>query len=119
MIHEILHQFDEIISETESLNIREIKGLTHYKCKIQLIDGSNLRISEKWNEQQLIQYSYYWLDDENELIIGWDNASHHHQISTYPHHKHVQKQTKIYASNENCLKAVLDFIKQSISNQRT
>ena len=57
MIHEILRQFDEIISEKEFLTIREIKGLTHYKCKIQLIDGSNLRISEKWDEQKLILYS--------------------------------------------------------------
>lgn len=116
MIHETLHQFNDIIAETEFLSIREIRDLTHYKCKIQLIDGSNLRISEKWHEQLLIQYSYYWLDDENELIIGWDNAPHHQDISTYPHHKHIGQQTKVHASYENCLKDVLDFIKQRISN---
>lgn len=116
MIHEILRQFNEIIAETEFLNVREIRGLRYYKCKIQLIDGSNLRISEKWTEQQVSQYSYYWLDDENKLIIGWDNAPHHSEISTYPHHKHIQHQTRVYISNENSLKVVLEFIKQRISS---
>ncbi|MBC8184066.1 hypothetical protein H8E88_23490 [candidate division KSB1 bacterium] len=116
MIHEILQQFKNIIYESEFLNIKKIKGLTHYKCKIQLIDGSNLRISEKWDEEQLIQYSYYWLDEKNELIVGWDNAPHYHEITSYPHHKHIQQQTKVQASNENCLEDVLDFIKQRILN---
>jgi len=114
VIQEILRQFDEIVVETEFLNIREIRGLIHYKCKVQLIDGSNLRISEKWHEQQLIQYSYYWLDDENNLIIGWDNAPHHPEISTHPHHKHIQHTNRISTSNENSLKLVLNFIKQQI-----
>jgi len=114
MIHEILKQFEDIIAEKEFLNIKEIRGLIHYKGKIQLIDGSNLRISEKWSGQQLIHYSYYWLDEENNLIIGWDNAPHHSQISTYPHHKHFQQQIKVFASIENDLKSVMELIKQQI-----
>ena len=76
MIQEILGAFNDIIVETEFLNVTKIRDLAHYKCTVQLIDGSNLRISEKWHENQLVQYSYYWLDDENNLIIGWDNAPH-------------------------------------------
>jgi len=114
MIHEILKQFEDIIAEKEFLNIIEIREFVHYKSKIQLIDGSNLRISEKWYGQQLIQYSYYWLDEENNLIIGWDNAPHHPQISTCPHHKHIQQQIKVYASNENNLNSVMEFIKRQI-----
>lgn len=114
MIHEILKQFKFLIAETEFLSTVEIKELIYNKCKIQFIDGSNLRISEKWNKDQLIQYSYYWLDDENNLIIGWDNAPHHHEILTYPHHKHIQHQNEVYASNENNLNAVLEFINQKI-----
>jgi len=57
MIQEILEQFNDIMVETEFLNVTKIRDLVHYKCKVQLIDGSNLRISEKWLEQQLLQYS--------------------------------------------------------------
>ena len=114
MIHEILKQFENIIAEKEFLNIKEIRGLIHFNGKIQLIDGSNLRISEKWSSEQLIQYSYYWFDEENNLIIGWDNAPHHPQISTYPHHKHIQQQIKVNASNENNLNSVMEFIRRQI-----
>ena len=114
MIQEILRQFENIITETEFISIKEIRRIAHYKCKVQFIDGSNLRISEKRNEEKLFQYSYYWLDSENELIIGWDNAPHHPKISSYPHHKHIQQQSEVFASNENCLKDVLDFIKTRI-----
>ncbi len=115
MIHEILLKFVEIIAETEFLITREIKGFRYYKCKIQLIDGSNLRIIEEWSNQHLVQYSYYWLDEENNLIIGWDNAPHHPQITTYPHHKHIEKQDSVFDSENKNLESVLDFIKDRIS----
>jgi len=79
------------------------------------MDGSNLRISEKREKDQLLQYSYYWLDEKNKLLIGWDNAPHHKEISTFPHHKHKQQQTEVCDSNENNLKTVLNFIKRRIS----
>jgi hypothetical protein len=116
MIQEILDQFNDIIVETEFLNVTKIRDLIHYKSKIQFIDGSNLRISEKWHDQKLIQYSYYWLDDENNLIIGWDNAPHHPQVATYPHHKHVQQQTEVHDSYERDLTTILEFIRQKISD---
>jgi len=116
MIQKILEQFNEIIVETEFLAVKQIRDLTHYKCKIQLIDGSNIRIAEKWRDHQLIQYSYYWLDDENNLLIGWDNAPHHTQIATYPHHKHIQQQTEVYDSFEHDLNAVLEFIRRKIAD---
>ena len=115
-MQEVLEQFNDIIVETEFLNVTKIRDLIHNKCKVQLIDGSNLRISEEWLEQQLIQYSYYWLDDENKLIIGWDNAPHHTQIATYPHHKHIQQQKEVHESFEHDLKTILEFIRQKIAN---
>mgnify|MGYP001286284607 CR=1 FL=1 len=116
MIQEILEKFNDIVVETEFLNVTKIRDLIHYKCKVQLIDGSNLRISEKWHEHQLVQYSYYWLDDENSLIIGWDNAPHYNQISVYPHHKRIQHQTDVHDSFERDLKTILEFIRQKIGN---
>jgi hypothetical protein len=115
MVHDVLKKFKGIVAETEFFITREIKGLLHYKCKIQLIDGSNLRISETRSNQKRIQYSYYWLDEENDIIVGWDNAPHHPQISTYPHHKHVQKQDNVLDSKENSLDSVLNFITTRIS----
>lgn len=57
--------------------------------KLRLIDGSSLRIWEKILENSLQRYSYYWLDELDNQIIGWDNAPHHPDIETFPDHKHV------------------------------
>ncbi|MDI6793425.1 MAG: DUF6516 family protein [bacterium] len=58
-----------------------------FKAKVILCDGSNLRISETWIDRRLFGYSYYWLDENNNQIIGWDNAPHHLELDNYPHHK--------------------------------
>ena len=76
-----------------------------------LSDGSNLRITEQWQGRQLLRYSYYWLTNQSQLMIGWDNAPHHRHITTHPHHKHVGQQTNIQSSTETTLEAVLTVIR--------
>jgi len=76
-----------------------------------LLDGNNLRITEQWQGQQLLRYSYYWLTDQNQLIVGWDNAPHHRHVTTHPHHKHIGQQTNIQSSPENNLEDVLQYIR--------
>jgi len=56
---------------------------------------------------QLIRYSYYWLDQANQLRIGWDNAPHHDTVSTHPHHRYVAGQEAIAPSTATCLEDVM------------
>jgi hypothetical protein len=78
-----------------------------------LKNGDNLRVAEQWEGVQLKRYSYYWLTSDNQLKIGWDNAPHHKQLKTFPHHKHVQSQKKLQPSVETCLEEVMMVILQS------
>jgi hypothetical protein len=73
-------------------------------------DKSNLRVTEYWAKDALYRYSYYWLTPDNELEIGWDNAPHHTQIESFPHHKHVGQQSNLQPSQETTLEAVLSVI---------
>ncbi len=75
-----------------------------------LKDGTNLRIAEQWEDETLERYSYYWLTSTNALKIGWDNAPHHTRLETFPHHKHVGKQTNLQPSEAICLEAVMEVI---------
>ncbi len=86
-----------------------------FKLKITLIDGSTLRLNEHYRSNNLEKYAYYWLNADNDLIIGWDNAPHHSNLSTHPHHKHVATQTNIQPSTETNLEAVLDVIRENLS----
>ncbi len=86
---EILEGFAHIIKRVESSATVEKYGFKFFKMKLRLIDGSSLRIWEKMLENTLQRYSYYWLDELDNQIIGWDNAPHHPDIETFPDHKPV------------------------------
>ena len=84
------------------------------KMILQFYDGTFLRVAERWKRGNLTRYSYYWLDNENKLKVGWDNAPHHKNLATYPHHKHVGEQAKIENSQEHCLEDVMMLIEKMV-----
>ena len=55
------------------------------------------------------KYSYHFMDDKNSLIFRYDNAMHHKEISTYPHHKHLKNE--VIKSSEPNIKTILKEIK--------
>jgi hypothetical protein len=73
-------------------------------------DGTNLRVAEHWNENQLVRYSYYWLTAANEIKVGWDNAPHHTHLATFPHHKHIGPTGQLEPSSETSLEAVMAYL---------
>jgi hypothetical protein len=81
-----------------------------------LKDGTNLRVTEQWQGELLKRYSYYWLTSENELKIGWDNAPHHTEMDSFPHHKHVSHQNNIVSSDETCLEDVMEYVLSNIDH---
>ncbi len=87
----------------------------YLKAVIYLSDGSNLRVTEEWEGKTLVGYSYYWLTADNRLKIGWDNAPHHAELASFPHHKHVGQQANRQPSNETSLEGVMQFIISQLS----
>jgi uncharacterized protein DUF6516 len=75
-----------------------------------LKDGTNLRVTEQWENGKLRRYSYYWLSSDNKLKIGWDNAPHHTQLEKFPHHKHIKQHKNLHPSEETCLEKVMEVI---------
>lgn len=110
MRYGVLDRYGAIILRVESLEYLENENVELFKGKVTLIDGSVFRISEVWIDGKLEKYSYFWLDEENEVIIGWDNAPHHFQVKTYPHHKHTKR--GVIESDERSLEAVFEEIRK-------
>ena len=50
--------------------------------------------------------------------IGWDNAPHHPEVSTHPHHTHIGMQENIQPSDETNLADVLKLIKERLTTER-
>ena len=80
-----------IIREIEILDefITSVSG--YFECKVVLNSGAILYISEYFTiEGEKIKrdkYSYH-MQENDTLLIRWDNAPHHREISTFPYHQH-------------------------------
>ncbi len=84
-----MRRYSDIIQYAEYIEMVSIRNLTIIRAKIIIIDGSRVYIREVWRDDNLIDYSYWWLDINNQVIEGWDNSPHHPEVPTFPHHRHT------------------------------
>lgn len=71
--------------------IREVIGVNKgfIRFALDLRDSTELHIFEYVDSNlHKIDYSYHWQNKEKMLIQRWDNAPHHTEIETFPHHMH-------------------------------
>ncbi|GAX62960.1 hypothetical protein SCALIN_C45_0118 [Candidatus Scalindua japonica] len=66
----------------EDADISKIGG------NIVFMDGSVLHFKEIFIGQKM-HYRFHYMDEKNNLITRWDNAPHHKELSTFPHHVHL------------------------------
>ncbi|MBI5528509.1 MAG: hypothetical protein HY897_19425 [Deltaproteobacteria bacterium] len=80
---------------------------------LDLADGSSLRVKDYLFLDGSRKYSYHWQDNRGRLVCRWDNSSHHSEIATHPHHKHVPDSV-VTASGERDLDEVLAVIRRLV-----
>jgi hypothetical protein len=88
------------------------------RCRVFFWDGSYLDVYEVVNTEQgypiRVHYSYTYIQDEKR-VFRYDNAPHHPQILTFPHHKHVGPEDALAESPEPKLAEVLDEIENLLT----
>ena len=94
MNEHVLARYRRLITNVAFVDHRIREGIEQYKAKFLLADGSSLRVSEVFIDGDLVKYCYYWLDESDQIIAGWDNAAHHLEIKTHPHHVHTPEDVK-------------------------
>lgn len=52
-----------------------------------------------------LKYRYHYMDTTQEIIFRYDNAPHHPEVSSFPHHKHTNDD--VYECDEPSLDGVL------------
>jgi hypothetical protein len=113
-IQNILYSRREITLEL--LRAREVvpdrEGMV--EGRLRFWDGSLLEFTETLIERGVVliktDYAYHFQDTQNQLIFRYDNAPHHPEVSTHPHHKHTSK--GIETANPPYLNDVLREIDQ-------
>ena len=70
-------------------------------------DGFEFLVISK-NLLQKRKYRYNFVIENR--IIRWDNAPHHTEVKTFPHHLHID--SKVLESHEPTIESVLNYIKK-------
>ncbi|GFP23313.1 hypothetical protein HKBW3S42_00492 [Candidatus Hakubella thermalkaliphila] len=58
-------------------------------------------------------YSFHWQDGRGNLLSRWDNAPHHKEVTSFPHHRHLEN--GVVSSKQVTLKEVLEIIQEEMS----
>jgi len=101
-----------IIKKYDVLVFEMFEGGFYIKIKAWLINDSELYIRE-YSDPDERNYSYHWQDLNGQLFMRWDNAGHHRQIETYPHHLHHNNE--ILPSYHISCKEILKDIEDKIA----
>jgi len=63
-----------------------------FRYRLTLRDGSILEMFELFKvgegRTEVTKYSFHLQDNNGQLLKRWDNAAHHTELSTSPHHVH-------------------------------
>jgi hypothetical protein len=105
-IDDLKDKFRSIL-DIKIMDFRSGSDFVYNKLVIEFVDKSKLFVME-FNSELDRNYSYHWQNSSNHMIIRWDNAPHHIDILTFPHHKH--EKDSIFGSEEISLEDVLQVI---------
>jgi hypothetical protein len=98
-------QFEEI--DTNECYIRGV---------LTLIDGFELHIAEYVVTEPVVtrsKYRYHLQTSAGQQVSRWDNAPHHPQVSTFPHHRH-DDQGRVHPSSPVTVADVLEVALEHI-----
>ena len=100
-IHDYLTQIQQSISAFPGAQVEEYweQLLTatraNLRIRLHLVDNSFLEISEALAVEEgrvaWLSYRYHWQDATGRLVLRYDDAPHHPEIETFPHHKHLRE----------------------------
>ena len=86
-------------------------GMLFAEGRIVFYNGDILEFTESITPDR-VRYRYHYMDSNGTLIFRYDNVPHHSEISTFPHHKHLQE--KIVESSHVDLKQVVEEVIENI-----
>ena len=75
--------------------VKDLEG--YLRIQAYLINDGQLDIFVYVNSNQKIsleKYSFHWQDKNKNLVMRWDNAPHYRELENFPHHLHLESETR-------------------------
>jgi len=113
-------QIGEIEEPLTCLASDDYNGLI--RCRVVFWDDSYLDLYEVVSTELgypvRIHYAYTYLR-EGQCVFRYDNAPHHPEIVTHPHHKHIGPKDLLAPADQPSLSQVLAEIEDWLGNSRS
>ncbi|MBI5875933.1 MAG: hypothetical protein HZB81_08870 [Deltaproteobacteria bacterium] len=94
-------------AEEQSYGFIRVKGLTKNSALFEFFEY----VFEETGRVITKDYSFHLQDKNGHLIKRWDNAPHHRDVQTFPHHLHDGKDVK--SSKEMRVKDFIGFLEHN------
>lgn len=88
-VERAIQEFPDVVSVTLKKRIYNIKQ-GYISSVIMFNDGGRLEFAEVKDAdvKSKIKYRYQYMDNGQNMMFRYDNAPHHPEVSTFPHHLH-------------------------------
>jgi len=106
------------VEELEITDRSDQPGRTsEFHARLRFWDGSLLEVEEALTTDRhliiKVYYAYHCQRADGSLVLRYDNAPHHPELPTHPHHKHIGE--RVIAAEAPDLSQVLREIEQIIN----
>jgi len=82
-----------VLSSTIQKHFGPALKTVYLKGHLVIIDASILEIAifatESSNTLSIVKYRFHYMDSTDRMLFRYDNAPHHSEIASHPHHKHI------------------------------
>lgn len=96
--------------------IEDDLGLFRYR--LTLSDGSLFEMFEHFQvtagEVNVSKYSFHWQSSDGQLRKRWDNAAHHPEVPTHPHHLHENSEDNVTSHKPVTAEEVLVMVTEGM-----
>lgn len=114
MFYDVVKDFPELIVAYSVTKFEKFGTAVSLVAQLVLCDHSIVHIKDYLFLDGTRKYAYHWQDATGQMLIRWDNSPHHHQVVTFPHHKHILPDV-VTDSQERNLRDVLEVIRQTLA----
>ena len=110
----------QLVAQVEIVREEVLGDLGLFRFRLKLIDGSLLELFERFTVLdevvQVLKYSFHWQDESGQFLKRWDNAPHHPEVPTRPHHIHDGSEKCVIPGGTMNVEEVLALIAKMIIN---
>lgn len=108
-----------VIVSVRLLHESAIGDVGYFQVRAKLSNDAEVKFMERFRHQagaiSVEKYSFHWQRADGSLIRRWDNAPHHPEISSFPHHVHDGDENHALAHEAVDVFAVLERIEKALA----